>query len=214
MINMAFDFKKEYKEFYLPKNKPQIVTVPPVNYIAVRGMGDPNEEDGAYKSAIAVLYAVAYTIKMSKIGDHRIDGYYDFVVPPLEGFWWQEGVHGVDYTNKAAFHWISVIRLPDFVTREDFDCAVEEATRKKKLDCSMAEFLTMEEGLCVQILHIGPYDDEPATVAVMDAYLGANGYENDFSDTRMHHEIYLSDARKVVPEKWKTVIRHPVKKVN
>ena len=214
MINMAFDFKKEYKEFYLPKNKPQIVTVPPVNYIAVRGMGDPNEEGGAYKSAIAVLYAVAYTIKMSKMGDHRIDGYYDFVVPPLEGFWWQEGVHGVDYTNKAAFHWISVIRLPDFVTREDFDWAVEEATRKKKLDCSMAEFLTMEEGLCVQILHIGPYDDEPATVAVMDAYLGANGYENDFSDTRMHHEIYLSDARKVVPEKWKTVIRHPVKKVN
>ena len=211
---MAFDFKKEYKEFYLPKNKPQIVTVPPVNYIAVRGMGDPNEEGGAYKSAIAVLYAVAYTIKMSKMGDHRIDGYYDFVVPPLEGFWWQEGVHGVDYTNKAAFHWISVIRLPDFVTREDFDWAVEEATRKKKLDCSMAEFLTMEEGLCVQILHIGPYDDEPATVAVMDAYLGANGYENDFSDTRMHHEIYLSDARKVVPEKWKTVIRHPVKKVN
>lgn len=211
---MAFDFKKEYKEFYLPKNKPQIVTVPPVNYIAVRGMGDPNEEGGAYKSAIAVLYAVAYTIKMSKMGDHRIDGYYDFVVPPLEGFWWQEGVHGVDYTNKAAFHWISVIRLPEFVTREDFDWAVEEATRKKKLDCSMAEFLTMEEGLCVQILHIGPYDDEPATVAVMDAYLGANGYENDFSDTRMHHEIYLSDARKVVPEKWKTVIRHPVKKVN
>lgn len=214
MINIAFDFKKEYKEFYLPKNKPQIVTVPPVNYIAVRGMGDPNEEGGAYKSAIAVLYAVAYTIKMSKMGDHRIDGYYDFVVPPLEGFWWQEGVHGVDYTNKAAFHWISVIRLPDFVTREDFDWAVEEATRKKKLDCSMAEFLTMEEGLCVQILHIGPYDDEPATVAVMDAYLGANGYETDFSDTRMHHEIYLSDARKVVPEKWKTVIRHPVKKVN
>lgn len=214
MINMAFDFKKEYKEFYLPKNNPQIVTVPPVNYIAVRGMGDPNEEGGAYKSAIAVLYAVAYTIKMSKMGDHRIDGYYDFVVPPLEGFWWQEGVHGVDYTNKAAFHWISVIRLPDFVTREDFDWAVEEATRKKKLDCSMAEFLTMEEGLCVQILHIGPYDDEPATVAVMDAYLAANGYENDFSDTRMHHEIYLSDARKVVPEKWKTVIRHPVKKVN
>lgn len=211
---MAFDFKKEYKEFYLPKNNPQIVTVPPVNYIAVRGMGDPNEEGGAYKSAIAVLYAVAYTIKMSKMGDHRIDGYYDFVVPPLEGFWWQEGVHGVDYTNKAAFHWISVIRLPDFVTREDFDWAVEEATRKKKLDCSMAEFLTMEEGLCVQILHIGPYDDEPATVAVMDAYLAANGYENDFSDTRMHHEIYLSDARKVVPEKWKTVIRHPVKKVN
>ena len=209
---MAFDFKKEYKEFYLPKNKPQIVTVPPMQYVAVRGMGDPNEEGGAYKAAIAVLYAVAYTIKMSKLGDHRIDGYYDFVVPPLEGFWWQEGVHGVDYSNKSAFHWISVIRLPDFVTQEDFDWAVGEATRKKKLDCSMAEFLTIDEGECVQIMHVGPYDDEPATVAVMDAYLAANDYENDFSDTRLHHEIYLTDARKVAPEKWKTVIRHPVKK--
>lgn len=209
---MAFDFKKEYKEFYLPKNTPQIVTVPPMQYVAVRGMGDPNEEGGAYKAAIAVLYAVAYTIKMSKLGDHRIDGYYDFVVPPLEGFWWQDGVHGVDYSNKSAFHWISVIRLPDFVTQEDFDWAVGEATRKKKLDCSMAEFLTIDEGECVQIMHVGPYDDEPATVAVMDAYLAANGYENDFSDTRLHHEIYLTDARKVAPEKWKTVIRHPVKK--
>ena len=209
---MAFDFKKEYKEFYLPKNTPQIVTVPPMQYVAVRGMGDPNEEGGAYKAAIAVLYAVAYTIKMSKLGDHRIDGYYDFVVPPLEGFWWQEGVHGVDYSNKSAFHWISVIRLPDFVTQEDFDWAVGEATRKKKLDCSMAEFLTIDEGECVQIMHVGPYDDEPATVAVMDAYLAANDYENDFSDTRLHHEIYLTDARKVAPEKWKTVIRHPVKK--
>lgn len=208
---MAFDFKKEHKEFYLPKNTPQIVTVPPMQYVAVRGMGDPNEEGGAYKAAIAVLYAVAYTIKMSKLGDHRIDGYCDFVVPPLEGFWWQDGVHGVDYSNKSSFHWISVIRLPDFVTQEDFDWAVGEATRKKKLDCSMAEFLTIDEGECVQIMHVGPYDDEPATVAVMDAYLAANDYENDFSDTRLHHEIYLTDARKVAPEKWKTVIRHPVK---
>ena len=211
---MAFDFKKEYKEFYLAKNKPQIVTVPPMNYIAVRGTGDPNEERGAYKTAIAVLYAVSYTIKMSKLGDHRIDGYYDFVVPPLEGFWWQDGVQGVDYTSKSSFHWISVIRLPDFVTQEDFDWAVAEATRKKKLDCSIAEFMTIDEGKCVQIMHIGPYDDEPATVAVMDQYLAANGYENDFSLTRMHHEIYLSDARKIAPEKWKTVIRHPVKKAD
>ena len=211
---MAFDFKKEYKEFYLAKNKPQIVTVPPMNYIAVRGTGDPNEERGAYKTAIAVLYAVSYTIKMSKLGDHRIDGYYDFVVPPLEGFWWQDGVQGVDYTNKSSFHWISVIRLPDFVTQEDFEWAVAEATRKKKLDCSIAEFMTIDEGKCVQIMHIGPYDDEPATVAVMDQYLGANGYENNFSLTRMHHEIYLSDARKIAPEKWKTVIRHPVKKAD
>ena len=211
---MAFDFKKEYKEFYLAKNEPQIVLVPPMNYVAVRGTGDPNEEGGAYKAAIAVLYAVSYTIKMSKLGDHRIDDYYDFVVPPLEGFWWQDGVQGVDYTSKSSFHWISVIRLPDFVTQEDFDWAVAEATRKKKLDCSIAEFMTIDEGKCVQIMHIGPYDDEPATVALMDQYLAANGYENDFSLTRMHHEIYLSDARKIAPEKWKTVIRHPIKKVD
>lgn len=209
---MAFDFKKEYKEFYMPKNKPQIVSVPAANYIAVRGQGDPNEEGGAYKQAIGVLYAVAYTIKMSKMGDHRMEGYFDFVVPPLEGFWWQEGVEGVDYTSKATFRWISVIRLPDFVTEAEFQWAVEEASRKKKLDCSMAEFLTVEEGLCVQIMHHGPFDAESATVAVMDAWLEENGYRNDFSAERLHHEIYLSDARKVAPEKWKTVIRHPIAK--
>ena len=209
---MAFDFKKEYKEFYLPKNKPQIVTVPAANYIAVRGTGDPNEEGGAYKAAIGVLYAIAYTIKMSKMGDHRIAGYFDFVVPPLEGFWWQEGVEGIDYSSKSTFHWISVIRIPDFVTKEDFDWAVKEASRKKKLDCSTAELLTIDEGECVQILHLGAFDDEPATVALMDAFVTANGYENDFSDTRLHHEIYLSDARKVAKDNWKTVIRHPVRK--
>ena len=210
---MAFDFKKEYKEFYLPKSTPQIVTVPKANYIAVRGQGDPNEEGGAYKVAVGILYAVAYTIKMSKLGDRRMEGYFDFVVPPLEGFWWQEGVRGVDYTRKDTFHWISVIRLPDFVTQEDFAWAVETATKKKKLDCSASEFLTVDEGLCVQILHIGPYDDEPASVALMDVYLRESGYENDLSDTRLHHEIYLSDVRKVAPEKWKTVIRHPIRKI-
>lgn len=207
---MAFDFKKEYKEFYMPKKKPEIVEVPAMNYIAVRGQGDPNEEDGSYKKAIGVLYAIAYTIKMSKMGDHRIEGYYDFVVPPLEGFWWQESVDGIDYSDKKTFCWISVIRLPDFVTKADFDWAVAEATRKKKLDCSKAEFMTIEEGLCVQILHQGAYDDEPATVAVMDAFIEENGYRNDFTSQRRHHEIYLSDARKVAPEKWKTVIRHPI----
>ena len=210
---MAFDFKKEYKEFYMPKKKPEILEVPPMNYIAVRGQGDPNEEGGAYKAAIGVLYAIAYTIKMSKMGNHRIEGYFDFVVPPLEGFWWQEGREGVDYSEKNTFCWISVIRLPDFVTKADFDWAVAEAAKNKKLDCSKAEFLTVEEGLCVQILHQGPYDDEPATVALMDAYIGANGYRNDFTARRLHHEIYLSDARKVAPEKWKTVIRHPIRKV-
>lgn len=209
---MPFDFKKEYREFYLPKNTPEIISVPRANYIALRGAGDPNEEGGAYKTAVSVLYAVAYTLKMSKLGDHRIEGYYDFVVPPLEGFWWQEGVDGVDYFNKAQFHWISVIRLPDFVTKADFDWAALEAERKKKLACSSAEFLTIDEGLCVQILHPGPFDDEPATVARMDAFLAENGYENDFSEGRLHHEIYLSDARKVSPEKWKTVIRHPIRR--
>lgn len=210
---MAFDFKKEYKEFYLPKAKPELVTVPPMNYIAVRGKGDPNEEDGAYKQAIGLLYGIAYTIKMSKKGSHQIDGYFDFVVPPLEGFWQQSGSNTIDYAHKENFEWISVIRLPDFVTKADFDWAVQEAAAKKKLDFSSVEFLTVDEGLCVQCMHIGPYDDEPATVAAMDAFVQVNGYTNDLTDARRHHEIYLSDVRKTVPEKLKTVIRHPIKKV-
>lgn len=209
---MAFDFKKEYKEFYMPKSKPGIVAVPPMNYIAVRGQGDPNQEDGEYKRSIELLYGIAYTIKMSKKGDHRIEGYFDFVVPPLEGFWWQEGVAGVDYACKEAFQWISVIRLPDFVTKEEFEWAVREATRKKKLDFSKAEFLRYEEGLCVQCMHIGPFDAEPATVSLMHAYMEQQGYVLDISEKRLHHEIYLSDARKVSPEKLKTVIRHPIRK--
>jgi len=209
---MPFDFKKEYKEFYMPKGKPEIVTVPKINYIAVRGKGNPNEEDGEYKKSIELLYGIAYTIKMSKKGDHKIEGYFDYVVPPLEGFWWQENLDGIDYSHKENFQWISVIRLPDFVTKADFDWAIEEATRKKKMDFSKVEFLTLEEGLCVQCMHSGSYDDEPATVAAMDKFIADNGYENDISDTRRHHEIYLSDARKVAPEKLKTVIRHPIKK--
>ena len=209
---MAFDFKKEYKEFYLPPERPEIVTVPRASYIAVRGSGDPNAPDGEYQRAIGVLYAVAYTLKMSYKTDHRIEGFFEYVVPPLEGFWWQEGMSGMDYKNKAALQWISVIRLPDFVTKADFDWAVETASRKKKLDCSKAEFLTVEEGLCVQIMHVGPFDDEPRSVALMDAYLRENGYENDLSAERLHHEIYLSDARKVPADKWKTVIRHPIRK--
>ena len=209
---MAFDFKKEYKEFYMPKGKPEIVTIPKANYIAVRGKGDPNDEGGAYQQAVGILYAVAYTLKMSDKTDHRIEGFFDYVVPPLEGFWWQDGVDGIDYSDKSTFNWISVIRLPDFVTQKDFDWATGEAEKKKHLDCSKAEFLTIDEGLCVQIMHIGPFDDEPATVSLMNAYLLENGYENDFSGSRLHHEIYLSDARKVAPEKWKTVIRHPIKR--
>ena len=210
---MPFDFKKECKEFYLPPAKPVIVIVPKANYIAVRGKGDPNDESGAYQQAIGVLYAVAYTLKMSYKTDHRIEGFYDYVVPPLEGFWWQEGIDGVDYSDKSTFCWISVIRLPDFITEADFDWAVQIASKKKKIDCSSAEFLTIDEGLCVQIMHIGPYDNEPASVALMDKFLAENGYENDMPASRLHHEIYLSDARKVAPENWKTVIRHPIKKM-
>ena len=208
---MAFDFKKEYKEFYMPKNKPSILTVPPMNYIAVRGHGDPNQEDGEYKPAIGLLYGIAFTIKMSKKGNHQMKGYFDYVVPPLEGFWWQDGISGVDYARKEDFNWISVIRLPDFVTKADFDWAVEEAGKKKKQDFSKVEFLNYDEGLCVQCMHIGSYDDEPATVQIMHEYMEAQGYDLDITDQRLHHEIYLSDARKVIPEKLKTVIRHPIK---
>ena len=211
---MAFDFKKEYKEFYMPKDKPEIVTVPKANYIAVRGTGNPNDEDGEYKLAVGVLYAIAYTLKMSHKTEYKMEGFFEYVVPPLEGFWWQEGIEGIDYSDKSTFCWISVIRLPDFVTKKDFEWAVQTATEKKKMDCSKAEFLPIDEGLCVQIMHHGPFDDEPETVAIMDAYIEENGYENDFSDAILHHEIYLSDARKVAPERWKTVIRHPIKKQN
>lgn len=209
---MPFDFKKEYKELYQPKSKPQITAVPPMNYIAVRGTGDPNEDGGAYQQAISVLYAVAYTLKMSYKTDYKIAGFFEYVVPPLEGFWRQDNVDGVNYSDKSGFHWISVIRLPDFVTKTDFDWAVQTAAKKKHLDCSSAEFLTIEEGLCVQIMHVGSYDDEPASVAVMDEYLAQNGYANDLTAERLHHEIYLSDPRKTAPEKRKTVLRHPIKK--
>lgn len=196
----------------MPKNKPSIVTVPPMHYIAVRGQGDPNAEGGAYKRAIELLYGVAYTIKMSKKGSRQIEGYFDYVVPPLEGFWWQDGVCGVDYAHKEAFQWISVIRLPDFVTKADFDWAIQEAARKKKTDFSKVEWLAYDEGLCVQCMHIGAYDNEPATVALMHAYMEQQGYVLDITGKRRHHEIYLSDARKVAPEKLKTVIRHPIRK--
>lgn len=209
---MAFDYKKEYKEFYMPKARPELVTVPKMNYLAVRGKGDPNEEGGAYKEFIGLLYAIAFTIKMSKMGSHKIQGYFDYVVPPLEGFWWQDGAEEIDYAHKESFQWISVIRLPDFVTEDDFKWVISEATSKKKQDFSKVEFLTVEEGLCVQCMHIGAYDDEPVTVALMHEYMDRQGYMSDITDRRKHHEIYLSDARRVAPEKRKTVIRLPIKK--
>lgn len=207
---MAFDFKREQKQFYKPKNKPEIIAIPPMNYAAVRGCGNPNEENGAYQQAIHILYAISYTLKMSYKGSRKIKGFFEYVVPPLEGFWWQE--NEADYTQKDAFHWISVIRLPDFITEDDFTWAIAEASRKKKLDCSSAEFLTIEEGVCVQMMHLGPFDTEDVSIAAMDNFIAAHGYQNDLTNTRLHHEIYLSDVRRVPPEKWKTVIRHPIKK--
>lgn len=209
---MPFDYKKEYKEFYLPPKTPSIVTVPAMNFLAVRGQGDPNEENGKYQKALGMLYAVAFTIKMSKLGKDKPEGYFDYVVPPLEGLWWQEGLCGVDYAHKEHFRWISLIRLPDFVTQEVFNWAIREASEKKKQDFSSVEFFRWEEGLCVQCMHLGPYDDEPATVAAMEEYVKARGYTEDFGENRFHHEIYLSDVRRCKPERMKTVIRHPVKK--
>ncbi|MBQ8983781.1 MAG: GyrI-like domain-containing protein [Lachnospiraceae bacterium] len=207
---MAFDYKKEYKEYYMPPKTPTIISVPPMNYIAVRGQGDPNAEYGAYKQAIGLLYGIAFTIKMSKNGSRQIEGYFDYVVPPLEGFWWQDGIQGIDYSQKENFKWISLIRVPDFVSKNDFDWAVSEATNKKKIDFSKVEFLTYDEGLCVQCMHIGSYDNEPATVQLMHEFMEQKGYTLDISDKRFHHEIYLSDARRVAPEKLRTVIRHPI----
>lgn len=209
---MAFDYKKEYKEFYLPPKTPGIVTVPAMHFLAVRGRGDPTEESGAYKQALGLLYAVAYTIKMSKLGKHRPEGYFDYVVPPLEGLWWQEGIHGVDYARKKDFQWISLLRLPEFVTKEVFAWAIRETTEKKQQDFSPVEFFSWEEGLCVQCMHIGPYDDEPATVAAMEEYATAQGYQADFGEGRFHHEIYLSDVRRCKPERLKTVIRQPIRR--
>ncbi len=208
---MAFDYKKEYKEFYLPKNKPSIINLPKMNYIAVRGKGDPNQEEGEYKKSISLLYAIAFTIKMSYKGTHKMDGYFAYVVPPLEGLWWQEGNNSLDYSRKDKMEFISMIRLPDFVTKKDFDWAIKEASEKKKIDFSNVEFFTYKEETCVQCMHIGSYDEEPKTIEEMNEFLEEQGYELDMNHGRFHHEIYLSDPRKCAKEKLRTVIRHPVK---
>lgn len=211
--NMPFDYKKEYKEFYLPKNRPSIVTIPKMNYIAVKGKGDPNDEDGEYKKSIGLLYAIAFTLKMSHRVGHEIDGYFEYVVPPLEGFWQQDGSADIDYAHKENFDFVSVIRLPDFITKDDFDWAIKEATVKKKTDFSKVEFMEYDEGLCVQCMHIGSYDNEPETIELMNDYIRTVGYESDITDIRRHHEIYLSDPRKCDISKLKTVIRHPIRKI-
>ena len=209
---MVFDFKKEFKQLYNPKTKPSIINIEQTNYIAVRGSGNPNDENSEYKQSISLLYPIAYSIKMSKKGAYKIPGYFDFVVPPLEGFWWQEGIEGVDHSNKEGFKFISLIRMPDFVTKEVFEWTIEATTLKKKEDFSKVEFFTYNEGLCAQCMHIGPYDNEPETVELMHELMKNEGYELDISDKRFHHEIYISDVRKTAPEKLKTIIRHPIRK--
>lgn len=209
---MAFDFKKEYRDLYQPKTKPSIIEVPPMRFLAVEGEGDPNEEGGAYQHALGLLYGVAYTLKMSYKTDHAIEGFYQYVVPPLEGFWWQPGVNGVNYADKGSFNWVSVIRVPEFVTEADFAWAIEAATAKKGLDFSPVHLIEVDEGLCVQCMHVGPYDSELATVEAMHEYAAAQGFVPDFSDMRRHHEVYLSDPRKADPAKMKTVVRHPVRR--
>lgn len=210
---MTFDFKKEYKEYYLPKNQPSIINVPKLNYLAVRGKGDPNEENGDYQNTLSLLYGIAYTLKMSYKSDYKINGFFKYVVPPLEGFWWQDGIKGIDYHHKDQLNFISLIRLPDFITKADFDWAISAAARKKKRDFSRVEFLTYEEGLCAQCMHIGSYDDEPATIELMYKFITENGYAPDITEHRHHHEIYLSDPRKCDASKLKTVIRHPIRKI-
>lgn len=208
---MAFDFKKEHRDLYRPKTEPSIIEVPRMRFITVEGEGDPNEEGGAYKEAIGLLYGIAYTIKMSYKTEHAIPGFFEYVVPPLEGFWWQPGINGVDFRDKASFRWVSAIRVPEFATDDEFSWAVQEASKKKGLDYSPVKLIEIEEGLCVQCMHIGPYNDEPATVAAMHRFAESSGYVSDFSDERRHHEIYLSDPGKTAPEKMKTVVRHPIK---
>ncbi len=210
---MAYDFKKEQKEIYNPKTKPSIIRMPKVNYLAVRGKGNPNDVDGEYAKSIGLLYPVAYAIRMSYKGDYKIEGYFEYVVPPLEGFWWIDGLKGMDSSRKDDLKWVSVLRLPDFVKEEDFKWAINQVESKKKIDCSKVEFLTYDEGLCVQCMHIGHFDDEQKTVELMQKYIAEEGYIEDFESGRHHHEVYISDIRKVQPEKWKTIVRHPIRKI-
>jgi len=208
------DFKKEQKELYLPRTEPAVIDVPHMTFIAVDGTGDPNEPDGAYAAAMKTLYALSYTIRMSEKSGHAIDGYFAYRMPPLEGLWTMaDGRPGVDYADKAGFFWTSMIRQPAFVTEAVFRWARGEAVRKKGIDTSAARLLSYDEGLCVQCMHVGPYDDEPATVDRMDRYAVQNGYRIDLGGVRRHHEIYLGDPRKTAPEKLKTVLRHPVARI-
>lgn len=207
---MAFDYKKEYKGLYMPKNEPVILDVPAMNYIAVQGKGNPNEPEGEYQQAVGLLYPVAYTLKMSPKAGHMMEGFFEYVVPPLEGLWWTDNAACDDFTDKSAFRWIAMIRVPDFVKSDDVEWAKKEVLRKKGLDCSPLHFMSLDEGLCAQIMHTGPYDTEPVSLAKVDSFIEAGGYAKDIDDKRRHHEIYLSDPRKCLPDKLRTVLRVPI----
>ena len=211
---MAFDYKKEYKEFYLPPKQPGIVEMPKMNFLAVRGKGDPNEENGEYKRAMELLYGMAYTIKMSYKGEHIIEGFFEYVVPPLEGLWWMREEDGVDFTRKDGFYWISMIRQPEFVTEAVFEEAKQKLLKKKpELNFDRTRLVRWTEGLCCQVMHTGPYDDEPATLSRLEQFIAENGCVPDYTESRKHHEIYLGDPRRTAPERLRTVLRLPVKKV-
>ena len=218
MNDEKLDYKKEYKDLYMPKAKPCLIDVPPICYIMVDGKGNPNIEGGEYQQAVELLYALSYTIKMSKMGGNPPEGYFEYVVPPLEGLWWLNDDSHFDFSIKEKYCWTSMIRQPEFVTQEVFDWACKELAKKKpELNTSKARLQTYHEGLCVQMMHRGPYDEEPKTIAQIDAFIKENSYENAISDVgadgmiKRHHEIYLGDPRKTEPSKMKTVLRHPVK---
>ena len=207
------DYKKTEKHLYLPKT-PAVLDVPEMVFFAVDGQGDPNTSP-AYQEALELLYGLSFTIKMSKMGDQIPEGYFDYVVPPLEGLWWTDapGFDGRALADKNCFQWTSLIRQPEFVTEEVFRWAVETLAKKKPgLEVSKARYWRWAEGLCGHILHVGPYDTEPASIDKLSAFIEAQGYAVDISDVRRHHEIYLGDPRRTAPEKLRTVIRHPVRR--
>jgi hypothetical protein len=212
---MAYDFKKEFKVMYNPKTEPSIIDVPTMRFLMVDGKGDPNTS-AEYEAAVEALYTISYSIKMSKMSGNTPDGCFDFVVPPLEGLWdvYDENYTGGIPANKSQFVWTLMLRAPEFAAPEALEAAKASSAKKKPdVDTSHVQLEDFTEGLRVQIAHIGSYDDEPQTAAKMDAFATANGYAIDFASGRLHHEIYLGDPRKTAPEKLKTVLRHPIRKV-
>lgn len=210
------DYKKKYKDLYLPKTKPSIVDVPEMTFVMVDGHGDPNTSL-AYKNALEVLYGISYAIKMSKMKGNEPEGYFEYVVPPLEGLWWlgDNDFPVTEITDKSKFNWVSMIRQPEFVTPEVFEGAKEVLLKKNPdVDLSTTRLARFTEGLCAQVMHIGPYDHEAETIRRLTDFINESDHITDIHKERRHHEIYLGDPRKTAPEKLKTVIRHPIRKLS